>query len=1231
MKTCQNLLLVSLALGTLLAPPAGHAATTLTRTSSFEYDAASGLLVKEVVEPDNSALCLVTQYTYDAYGNRTSTTTRNCNGSAGEAPAPTGDAVFVARTGNDTYDARGQFPVTSKNALGQSESKTYDAKFGGLTRLTGPNGLSTTWQYDGYDRRILETRADGTRIRWEYLFCAGVQGGTAACPTIGGAAGKWLVKETPLASDGVTQNGPVSKRYFDMLDREIRTETQGFDGSGTAAAIYKDTQYDSLGRPYKVSNPYYAGQTAYWTTATYDMYSRFVQETQPDGSIVSTSYNDNGRTIIVTDPLGRKTSTTRDSQGQVVKAVDPQNNVMTYSYDPFGNLHTTTDPRGNVVRLTYDLRGRKIYMQDPDMGSWVYVYNALGELVKQTDAKGQVTTMAYDRLGRLTRRSAPEIISNWYYDTYKGGGACQKGIGKLCQAETSTGYNRTASYDTLGRPTGSATTIDVPAPYAATASYDAHGRVATQSYPSGLVVKYVYTALGYLKEVRNNASNALYWRADAYDAEGHLRQQTYGNNIVTQHAWSATTGQLTGILAGAGNSVQNLGYQYDKVGNLTSRTDGNQNLSESFAYDSLNRLTSSTVNSSGAGVQTKTYAYDAIGNITSKSDLGTYAYPTGGGSSVRPHAVSQVTLTAAAGGGRITFAYDANGALTAQTQTNAGNAVVAAKSRSQFYTSFSMPQSMSQGTISAAFYYGPEHQRVKQISSVQGATVYVNPGNEGALFYEKDIKPNGSVEQRAFITAGGQAVAVVKTTTAGGTTSTGTRYLHRDHLGSVTAITNESGAVLERLAYEPFGKRRLANGANDPNNSIKPANTVRGFTDHEMLDEIGLVHMNGRVYDPLVGRFLSADPHIQGPYDLQSYNRYSYAMNDPLGYADPSGYFSLKSVGKAIANVVTAAVIPTPKNTINAFASMPGQKQIDRFVMSNSLAYSVGQVAVTTVASIFTGGMGSAGAAAAWSSYYTYQSTGSMTEAYKSGGIAFGTAMAFNWVGGLQLPAGLAVAAHAAVGCASAAASGGNCGQGALAAGFGKLATVGMPTAFQENHAYGMTYASVVGGTASVLGGGKFANGATTAAFGYLFNEMLHPRNLSPEYQGAKDWYQSTVDEATAKIDGGACANRGCSPMERGRLIHEEVKLIIKLNPASGFAAEVSYLDRFEASYGAKGSSRADAIYGPRDAPHLVFELKTGWSPIWIPSRQFEAYGRNLPKGTSLVPIKPTADTRWWD
>lgn len=1073
-------------LAATLGVPSLHAATTLVRTSAFTYDATTGLLTKEVVEPDNSALCLVTQYTYDAYGNKTAATTRNCNGTAGEAVAPTGDPVIASRTSGNTYDARGQFPTTSTNALSQNETKAYAAAHGGITSLTGPNGLTTTWQYDGYGRKTLETRADQTQTKWEYLYCAGVNGGTATCPTIGGSAARYLVQETPLAADGVTQNGPRAKRYFDALNREIRTETQGFDGTGTATAIFKDTQYDSLGRPYMVSRPYYAGQTAYWTTATYDGLGRVLQETQPDTTSTTTAYN--GVVTTVTDAKSQTVTTTRNSQGKIVKVVDAQNNAVNYTYDPFGNLLTTLDPLGNTVSITYDLRGRKTQVKDPDTGTWTYAYNALGQLVKQTDAKGQVSTLSYDLLGRLVNRSEPDLISNWYYDAYKGGAACNKGIGKLCQSETSTGYNKTASYDNLGRETSSATTLDVPTPYAASVTYDANGRIATQTYPTGLVVKYVYTALGYLKEVRDNASNALYWRADTLDAEGHLQQQSYGNGVVTQQTWNASNGRLTGILAGAGNVIQNLGYQYDSVGNLTTRTDGNQTLTETFVYDTLNRLTSSTVNSGGAGIVTMNYAYDALGNITSKSDLGSYTYPASGSTSVRPHAVSQINLTA---GGKIVFAYDANGALTTQTQTDAGNNTVAARSRSQFYTSFGMPQSMSQGSISAAFYYGPEHQRVKQISSAQGTTIYLNPGNEGALFYEKDIKPDNSVEQRAFITAGGQAVAIVRTITSGGTTTTSTRYLHRDHLGSLSAVTDEAGTLVERLAYEPFGKRRFATGANDPDGTILPQTSDRGFTGHEMLDEIGLIHMNGRVYDPSIGRFMSADPYIQSPYNLQSYNRYSYVMNNPLGYTDPSGYFSWKKVFK---NKIFRAVVAV------AAAYFTGYYD---FGVSAGGSSSIGVFGATST--------GLAGGAAAFGNAVTSGfllsgiSTGNLQNGLQgalTAGLFWGAGSlgeSFGWMDGSIGKVGL----HAVAGCASASASNGNCTAGALSAGFAE--GVGGNVSF-DNKLADFASRVVIGGTVAEIGGGKFSNGAMTAAFAYLFNQVNHPNcgGRCPNDVGAK-------------------------------------------------------------------------------------------------------------------------------
>jgi len=114
-------------------------------------------------------------------------------------------------------------------------------------------------------------------------------------------------------------------------------------------------------------------------------------------------------------------------------------------------------------------------------------------------------------------------------------------------------------------------------------------------------------------------------------------------------------------------------------------------------------------------------------------------------------------------------------------------------------------------------------------------------------------------------------------------------YLCKDHLGSITGIMENDGDMLEEYSYDAWGTRRNPVDWSYSNVSA-PTYTQHGFTGHEHLDMFELIHMNGRVYDPEIARFLSPDPVIQDPYSIFSYNRYSYCLNNPLKYTDPSGY-----------------------------------------------------------------------------------------------------------------------------------------------------------------------------------------------------------------------------------------------------------------------------------------------------------------------------------------------------
>ncbi|GAA0508691.1 hypothetical protein GCM10009097_27270 [Pigmentiphaga daeguensis] len=415
--------------------------------------------------------------------------------------------------------------------------------------------------------------------------------------------------------------------------------------------------------------------------------------------------------------------------------------------------------------------------------------------------------------------------------------------------------------------------------------------------------------------------------------------------------------------------------------------------------------------------------------------------------------------------GTLTYTYDANGSML----TGAGHTVT--------YTGFNMPATITGNGTTLSFVYDDTHQRVKQIAP-SGTVYYVHPDNVGGLFYEKEVKTGGVIEHKHYITASSGTVAIYTTRSTNVTTL---RYLHKDHLGSTNAVSDETGAVVERLAYDAWGKRQFPNGTTDPGNTLAGVNTDRGFTGHEHLEEVGLVHMNGRIYDPVIGRFMSADPMIQAPYNLQSYNRYSYAFNSPLNGVDPSGFGLFDFVGDVLGGVADG--IGAIGEGIGAIGEGIGSI-LDSRIGRMGLAIGVGYMTGNWYLANFGGWSGAPVAAGALGGFSgTMVATGGDFEASLKGAIV---GAGFGWAGGLE--GNLIYAGHAAVGCASGELQGGGCLRGAASAVAGKLMTVN--TKGWENYErFAMTVA--VGGTVSVIGGGQFANGAITAAYGYLFNQVM--------------------------------------------------------------------------------------------------------------------------------------------
>jgi len=1030
-----------------------------TRTSDFEYYTATGLLKMEIVEPDApdaSPLKLTTTYEYDAFGNKTKSTT-------------TGFGLEAGRTVSTTYDPQGRFPTKTTNALGHTENYTYNQELGVIESTTGPNGITTKWEYDGFARPIREIRACGTDSQTEtatsYLWS-----------TNSAASGSVYLQKTE------SSGSPPAITFFDSMGRAIASwAVNPGDIDGQPRIVVTETAYDSYGRDYAKSMPHYLNEpdaNIHWAkTYAYDILNRPLAIATPDedmlyGEVISTMEYD-GLVTRTINPLGQIEEATKNTQGQIIKRINnlnadtpAQRGEIHYTYDAYGNLLEAAVYRENgaspvVTTFEYDNRGRKISMTDPDMGTWTYAYNAGGELTSQTDAKGQTTTMTYDALGRMTKRTdeADGTVATWTYDTATNGKG--KLASLLVKKSGEPDYSESFTYDALGRPVAQTRSIDGKS-YTTKQEYDAYSRPSVMEYPDGFRVKNCYDTLGFLKEIRAAGGTIasygdvlpeqLFWRADSYTAAGALNGATYGNGLTYDAVISQYSGRIKAIGASVCNAAGgyyaiNHVYEYDALGQVTRRFDQVAGRDERFTYDGLNRLTSYNINNGPA----TTVAYDALGNITQKSDVGNYYYDPD-----RAHAVTSA-------GGQ-TYTYDAN-----------GNQVSSAGRTLEWSAADQVKKITSaDGTLSTTFRFGAGRERIVQQHSNGTKTTYVGDT------YEKVEHPDGLVEEKCYIFTplGRTAVRTVRSDS-----KIEMRYFHQDGLGSIVAVSDEYGRVEQRFAFDPWGKRQSLLNLRDENGG----EITRGFTDHEMLEDFGLIHMNGRIFDPILARFTAADPFVRDSGVAQSYNRYSYIENNPLNGTDPSGYRSFMDYFDMVF-VIAMCVIVTV-GTYGAGTAAWGATGWGAFWASVAAGAAGGFVGAFISADLAGSSPGAAFAAGLKGA-----AIGALTAAASYGiGVYFDKAKGvwsdstLNWAG--------RTLSHATVGGITSELQGDDFRHGFISSAIstGIMHIKGVDNFMGKNTGgwavVGRTsVAAAIGGTAAELSGGKFANGAITSAMQHLFN-----------------------------------------------------------------------------------------------------------------------------------------------
>jgi RHS repeat-associated protein len=812
-----------------------------------------------------------THYDYDGWNNVSDQVVKATN-----LPQSQRITYFDYQTG---AAVPGQLLMRLTNALSQTTQYTWDNTRGLKASETDPNGLTTFWYYDDFGRLARQVRPDGTGSRLTYSPC---NASTSFC-------GDGLLRDMVQVDERNVNDQIISYQYvfYDSLGRVKYDETLGFSG----ALSVVETLYDSLGNVASRSNPYYAGSDRYQGTSfTYDLYGRVTEAQQPTSDanpqLATTTTTYNGLTVTGTDPNGHGRTETSDAWGDVIRVVDASGNTTNYTFDALSNLKSTTDANGNQITLSYTDRGFKLTSTDPDLGAWSYSYDGAGEMLTQTDAKSQVTQFHYDALGRMDNRTDPGASSpdtTWSWDT------AANGIGQLASVTGPNGYSEKYSYGSAnsiaaGKLIATATT-EGGTNYAVNYGFDPMlGKLQTITYPMSawpgptskrLEVYYDYQN-GYLRDVKDytgGTAGTVYWQANYQDARGHVTQEVYGNGEQSNLYFDETNGRLDSIATGpgGGTATQNLTYTWDAVGNLLTREDANQGLTENMGYDALDRLSTVSLN----GTQTLSVAYDALGNITSKSDVGAYNYTAQqsgcnyAGITAQPHAVRNA-------GGTV-YCYDGDGNMISRA-----GATVA-------WYPYNQPQTINQsGGNYSTFYYAPDRSRYRQ-TSLNGSTTedrfYV-----AGLFEQLNSSTVGT-EYRNYIVANGKKVAIRVLSGS----RNDTLYLHDDHLGSTGAISNQSGAVQIQESFDAWGKRSGSAWTGTPSSTdLSTINTTThlAFTGQEQLDNLSLVDLNGRVYDPTIARFMSADPYVQAPYESQSLNRYSYTFDNPLNATDPTGFES---------------------------------------------------------------------------------------------------------------------------------------------------------------------------------------------------------------------------------------------------------------------------------------------------------------------------------------------------
>ena len=961
----------------------GNTATTIS-----SYDAAKGVILDETVK--NAGDSMYKKVAYSGYQNKAGVwlpTTLTMTQKHADDPAPY-TTVTTYR-----YDGKGNVissTVNSGTNMALTTTSTYDAYGNALSSVTTGSGVKTITKYNDYDasgRFVIKSYTNPasavntfTYDLWGNVLTESDATEPSNVLTTKYTYDGWGRKLTALQADGTQTTYETGWGTADNKKYYTKESTTGkppvttwYDKGGhevlqetfgaKGMPVSKATAYNGKGQVSRVDNK--TGKLTITQTLTYDERGRVVTDVLSSGKSVSYSY---GNRSVTTSTAGRTYVKTSDAWGNVVRSTDPVSEVE-YRYSSIGKP-SSVRTQGSTVTMAYDAAGNQVTLTDPDAGTSNYTYAADGTLLTQTDGRGIKTTNSYDNLGRL---ASTQIGHKTIVYTY--GTAGNERLRLVRQASDNNSVEYT--HDKFGRIVTEKRNIGGYGTYSFSYAYNSNNQLAKTIYPGGLEESYQYDSCGF--KIQSVIGNDVIHKVLSND--GLISVSSMGKliSVQTHDARGYESGRK---LIHSAKIIESFDESYDgATDNLLSRR-RNNNPQESFGYDNLDRLVS--VKSWAA--ETMKISYAPNGNILFKTGVGNYTYDK----NVRPHAVAEVENTdGMIPGDALTTSFNDFGKI--QLIEDAGK------------------------NLRMDFGYGPDQERWHSELSENGkdvrSTVYAGP-------YEK-VSENGKT--REFYYLDGNTIAIRENGTVK------KYHAFTDNLGSILSVVDENGTKVFDASYDAWGRQTV---------TLNSIGLHRGFTGHEMLSEFDIINMNqrslsrsgesnGRLYDPVLGRFLSPDNYVQMPDNSQNFNRYSYCLNNPLKYTDPSG--NLFGIDDAI--IAFAAFNMASSMMQASFEGKSVWKAGALSLLSSAASYGIGEL-FKGAAATFGNELLRAGAHGLASGVVSALDGGNFASAFVSGAAASGIGSYAKTIKGLET--WQMVSSTAAMGGVVAWATGGDFLQGAM-------------------------------------------------------------------------------------------------------------------------------------------------------------------------------------------------------